>query len=106
MTQKLTQDMILNKEFHVDFKGYSALEVDQFLDDVLNDYAMFETLLKEQHERLMKYEESLAQQRKMLLEYEGKSRAQGDITPNQYSHVDVLKRISKLEAAVFENQDK
>ena len=54
----------------------------------------------------MKYEESLAQQRKMLLEYEGKSRAQGDITPNQYSHVDVLKRISKLEAAVFENQDK
>ena len=30
-------DAILNKQFNIDFKGYSPVEVDQFLDSVVRD---------------------------------------------------------------------
>ena len=38
----------VEKEFHVDFKGYNAVEVDQFLDLVLEDYQNFENTINEQ----------------------------------------------------------
>ena len=38
----LTPEEILNKEFNVDFKGYTPSEVDAFLDDVLEDYQTME----------------------------------------------------------------
>ena len=38
----LTPEEILNKEFNVDFKGYSPSEVDTFLDTVLEDYQIME----------------------------------------------------------------
>ena len=38
----LTPEEILNKEFNVDFKGYSPAEVDSFLDSVLEDYQIME----------------------------------------------------------------
>ena len=39
MENKLNLDpqTILDKEFHVDFKGYSPAEVDEFLDSVIQD---------------------------------------------------------------------
>lgn len=103
MTQKLTADSIFDKEFHVDFKGYNALEVDQFLDDVMNDYEYFEKIIKEQKELLDRYEETLAQQKRMLIEQDGKSRVTNEL-PSQFSHVDILKRVSRLEEAVFNNK--
>ena len=38
----LTPEQILDTEFKVDFKGYSAEEVDAFLDMVLDDYYKME----------------------------------------------------------------
>ena len=38
----LSIDDIFNKEFSVDFKGYSPIEVDQFLDTVMADYKAYE----------------------------------------------------------------
>lgn len=105
MAQKLTSDSIYNKVFHIDFKGYSAVEVDQFLDDVIKDYEHFETLIREQQELLERYEKTLAQQRKQLVELEGKSRVQNDIIPSQFSHVDILKRISRLEEVVLKDKE-
>lgn len=100
MTQKLTTETIFEKEFHVDFKGYNALEVDQFLDDVMNDYEHFENIIKEQKELLDRYEESLAQQKRVIIDQESKARVSSDL-PSQFSHVDILKRVSRLEEAVF-----
>lgn len=100
MSQKLTTETIFDKEFHVDFKGYNALEVDQFLDDVMNDYHFFEGIIKEQKELLDRYEETLSQQKRMLMEQEVKSRVSNE-PPSQFSHVDILKRVSRLEEAVF-----
>lgn len=105
MAQKLTSDEIFNKVFHVDFKGYSAVEVDQFLDTVIKDYEYFETLIKEQQELLDRYEKTLSIQRKQLIEMEGKSRVQSEVIPSQFSHVDILKRISRLEEVVLKNKE-
>ena len=35
---KLKVEDVLNKQFNIDFKGYSSVEVDEFLDLVINDY--------------------------------------------------------------------
>lgn len=105
MAQKLSSESIFNKEFHVDFKGYSAVEVDQFLDDVIKDYEYFETVIKEQKELLERYETTLGQQRRQIIELEGKTRVQTEQIPSQFSHVDILKRISRLEEVVLSNKE-
>lgn len=105
MAQKLSSESIFNKEFHVDFKGYSAVEVDQFLDDVIKDYEYFETVIKEQKELLERYETTLGQQRRQIIELEGKTRVQTQQIPSQFSHVDILKRISRLEEVVLSNKE-
>lgn len=101
MTQKLSIQMILDKEFHIDFKGYNAKEVDEFLDNVMRDYEAFEAIIHEQRELLDRYEETLSNQKRIILDYEGKSRATKDAPPQHVSYVDLLKRVSKLEDEVF-----
>lgn len=103
MKQKLTIDQILEKEFHVDFQGYNALEVDEFLDMVMRDYEMFESLILEQKELLDRYEETLTKQKLQIRELQSSERAQKDIEPKA-SYVDLLRRISKLEDDVYKNK--
>ncbi|MFA5421698.1 MAG: DivIVA domain-containing protein [Bacilli bacterium] len=43
----LTSKAVLSKVFLKDVKGYDALEVDTFLDQVVNDYRLFEKALLE-----------------------------------------------------------
>lgn len=105
MVQKLTSEEIYNKEFHIDFKGYRAVDVDQFLDDVMKDYEFFENLIQEQQSLLEQYEKTLSQQRRQLIEVEGKSRGQVENVPSQFSHVDILKRISRLEDVVLKGKE-
>lgn len=100
MKKSLSKEAILNKEFHVDFKGYNAVEVDEFLDLVLKDYEYFESIIDQQKDLLNKFEDALSQQKRVILEYEGKTRAEAQ-TPKEVNHVDLLKRVSKLEEAVF-----
>ena len=47
METKLNLDVhaILDKEFHVDFKGYSASEVDALLDLVIEDYQVYDQMI-------------------------------------------------------------
>lgn len=101
MARKLTIDEIYEKEFHVDFKGYNAVEVDQFLDEVLEDYQYFESVIEEQRKRIEQYEDALKQQKRLLLEYEGRRRAETSDENSSFNHVDILKRVSRLEEAVF-----
>ena len=53
MENKLNLDpqTILDKEFHVDFKGYSPAEVDEFLDSVIQDYQIYERKIGELGEK-------------------------------------------------------
>ena len=46
---QLSPKKILNKHFQIDFKGYSATEVDYFLDTVVEDYETFAKMLNESY---------------------------------------------------------
>ncbi|NLW15759.1 MAG: DivIVA domain-containing protein [Erysipelothrix sp.] len=100
MNQKLTAEEILETEFKIDFNGYNALEVDSFLDKVLQDYAAFEKQITEQLELLERYETTLEKQKRIIQEFHNAERVSKDVEPLP-SYVDLLRRIAKLEAAVF-----
>lgn len=86
---KFTRDDILNKEFKGQVRGYSKDEVDEFLDQIMVDYELFEQKV-----------EALEQEIKTL-----KNKTQRSTTThtNQMpqTNYDVLKRLSNLEKAVF-----
>ncbi len=100
MKEKLTIDTILAQEFYIDFKGYNAQEVDRFLDDVMHDYDHFQSIIASQKELLLRYEEKVDSLNRRLAELESKATVTQDL-PSQFSHVDILKRVSRLEEAVF-----
>ncbi len=98
MNEKLKQnpESILNKRFNVDFKGYSPLEVDSFLDDVMHDYAHFESLIATLVNKVEMLEESLHMYQQKLLESNTTIAALKDSENAPPS--DVLKRLARLES--------
>jgi DivIVA domain-containing protein len=97
----LTPEEILNKEFNVDFKGYSPNEVDSFLDSVLEDYQIMEDNVQELLNEIAKLKEQVKQLTAKNIELEGKKMAFDLSNTTSYSSVDVLKRISRLEEIVY-----
>jgi DivIVA domain-containing protein len=98
MNDKLKQnpESILNKRFNVDFKGYSPLEVDSFLDDVMHDYAHFESLIATLVNKVEMLEESLHLYQQKLLESNTTIATLKDSENAPTS--DVLKRLARLES--------
>jgi DivIVA domain-containing protein len=97
---KLDAQSIYQKEFNIEFKGYSASEVDTFLDVVIKDYQLFEEAalnLQEQIEQLQKIN---LQYQNRLTELAGRLEA-GDAGEPQGNSVDLLKRLAKLESEVY-----
>ena len=95
MENKLNLDpqTILDKEFHVDFKGYSPAEVDEFLDSVIQDYQIYERKIGELGEKLMAQERANAS-----------LKAMEEAGQNSFNQVDILKRLSRLEQEVYKNK--
>ncbi|HZJ86704.1 MAG TPA: DivIVA domain-containing protein [Erysipelothrix sp.] len=100
MSKKLTIEEILETQFKIDFNGYSAQEVDAFLDRIMLDYQEFQRIIDEQKELLARYETTLDRQKNVIQELHNKNRATEDIEP-QPNYVDLLKRIALLEEKVF-----
>lgn len=98
MNDKLKQnpESILNKRFNVDFKGYSPLEVDSFLDDIMHDYAHYESMIASLVKQVEKLEDSLHSYQTKLLEANTSLAALKDNESAPQS--DVLKRLARLEA--------
>ena len=105
---KLSPSKIVDKEFTPKKHGYDALEVDKFLDEIVDDYILLEqyvTRLEKEHEDLMKtaklYKSRLDQAE---IQNEIMKEKLGDITHNKdvsLSNLDLLKRISALEQALY-----
>ena len=49
---KLSAEKIYNKDFSIDFKGYSPQEIDEFLDVVIKDYQVAEKVIDEVFEEI------------------------------------------------------
>lgn len=90
---------IFEKQFNVDFKGYAATEVDEFLDSVIEDYQKYDSMIQELGERLQRFEAEIQTLRNRNIELEGIVAAKPEQTVP--SNVDIIKRLSRLEAEVF-----
>ena len=102
----LTPKEILEKEFKIDARGYRPQEVDKYLDMVIRDYTEYENIIKKLEQDVKDLTEdniTLKQELRRLqneLELASKNEA-----PSRSNNVDLLKRISQLEKAVFGNEE-
>ena len=96
---KLTVNDVLEKQFNIDFKGYSSAEVDEFLDLVISDYQEYDEMIKELGDRLQEYENQVNTLKAKVIELEGKQDALDNEVP--LNNVDILKRLTRLENEVF-----
>lgn len=97
----LNPEEIYNKQFNVDFKGYAPAEVDSYLDTVLDDYQTMEENVQELLDLVSRLQEQVNELTKKNVELEGKIKAIDLSNTTSYSSVDLLKRISRLEAQVY-----
>ena len=99
----LTPQEILEKDFKIDTRGYRLKEVDEFLDMIISDYEQFykiiESMEKEKTE-LLKEIMSLKQElRNVSMDAEIAKNSKPDTM--EITNLDILRRLSNLEKAVF-----
>lgn len=98
---KLTPDEILNTTFKTDLRGYSAFEVDSFLDIILDDYQVMEENTQELLDRIAVLNNEIETLKAKNRELEGQNKALDLSATTSYSSVDFLKRLSRLEEEVY-----
>ena len=105
---QLSPKKILNKHFQIDFKGYSATEVDYFLDTVTEDYETFASMLNESYDQIEQLEKENEALKAKINQLEKERMIQQDniksMEENLSSNVDLLKRISSLEREVYKDK--
>ncbi len=105
---QLSPKKILNKQFQIDFKGYSATEVDYFLDTIVLDYENFAKMLNEAYEQIEALERTNQTLKSRISDLEKENMIQQDnlaaMEENISSNVDLLKRLSNLEKEVYKNK--
>ena len=106
----LTAQEIYVKEFHVDLKGYAPAEVDEFLDMVIEDYQKYDEKVEELGAAVTRYEEKIKelQQQLFALQSENENlneKVNSDFVNGSSNTVDILKRIARLEKAVFNQSE-
>ena len=62
----LIRNIIYEKEFHVDLKGYAPAEVDEFLDMVIEDYQKYDEKVEELGAAVTRYEEKIKELQQQL----------------------------------------
>lgn len=91
---------IYEQSFNIEFKGYSMLEVDQFLDDIIQDYSFFESQLHKASELIVDLQQKNANLQAQLIEVQGRLDVNqgGEVNLQQ---TDLMKRLAKLESEVY-----
>jgi len=97
----LTPEQILDTQFEIDFKGYSADQVDSFLDMILEDYQIMEENTQELLNTIESLKQEISSLKRQKIELEGQKRAFDLSNTTNYSSVDMLKRISRLEEQIL-----
>lgn len=102
----LTAQVIYEKEFHVDIKGYAPAEVDEFLDQIIEDYQTYDEKIEELGQALARYEEKIKELSQQVFTLQSENQAlnekvSADFVNGNTDTVDILKRIARLEQAVF-----
>ena len=101
----LTPQDILDKEFKIDTRGYRPQEVDKFLDVIIGDYTKFIALVKRLDSEKKALIEDNLRLKKELREAQDKIELLKNTSSKEITNVDMLRRISMLEKAVFRDND-
>ena len=102
----LTPKKIYEQEFKTSMRGYDKTEVDEFLDDVIQDYTVYIALVKELQEENAKLKAKVTSASASRPAYSSATSEPSHTTGNiaSASNYDILKRISRLEKEVFGKQ--
>lgn len=107
-TLKLNANKILHKQFEGSKPGYNALQVDTFLDTVIADYESTEKYIVKSEKNLDEFSKLNAMLNKKLSKVEAENAVMTEKFKNisdndnvSLSNLDLLKRISALEQALF-----
>lgn len=98
---KLKIEDVLEKQFNIDFKGYSSVEVDEFLDLVIADYQQYNQMIDELGNHLQEYERQINALKNKIVELEGRQKAASVDMSAPIDNIDILKRLTRLENEVF-----
>lgn len=101
MELKLDAKKILDNEFHVDFKGYRAIEVDEFLDVVISDYQKFDEIVASLTNKINQLELQNSSLKAQVMELENRQALQNVGNEENISQTDIIKRLVKLENEVY-----
>ena len=107
---KITSKELLDKQFRGVRNGYDPLEVDIFLDQILSDYRMLESLkllTTSEHNELINRLSELEEKNKQLEIENASMRSKfSNIKKTDFvtkDNIDLIKRINSLEKFLFEN---
>ena len=96
---------IFEQEFGREVRGYSKVEVDEFLDDVIKDYETYAALVKSLRQEIADLKEELTRKPQVS---SAPSPSQPDpidvAASSSMTNFDILKRLNRLEKEVFGKQ--
>ena len=99
---------IFEQEFKTSMRGYDKKEIDEFLDNVIQDYESYLTQIQELSEENDRLKQQLAAKSKADAQssYASSQAASAQQTrvAQSATNFDILKRISRLEKEVFGKQ--
>lgn len=96
----LTAQVIYEKEFHVDLKGYAPAEVDEFLDQIIEDYQEYDEKIEELGVALTRYEAKIKELQQQIFALQTEKQNASERVSGNNDQVDLLKRITRLEDVV------
>ena len=95
---------IYDQDFNREVRGFSKVEVNEFLDDVIKDYETYAALVKELREENARLREELAKQAVPQEASVAGSTGQEFPQVTTATNFDILKRLNRLEKEVFGKQ--
>ena len=92
---------IFEQEFGREVRGYSKVEVDEFLDDVIKDYETYAALVKSLRQEIAELKEELSRKPESAPVH---AEPLEMTATTSMTNFDILKRLNRLEKEVFGKQ--
>ena len=92
---------IFEQEFGREVRGYSKVEVDEFLDDVIKDYETYAALVKSLRQEIAELKEELSRKPESA---PVQAEPLEMTATTSMANFDILKRLNRLEKEVFGKQ--
>lgn len=100
MSFKHSAKSIYDHSFNVEFKGYSMVEVDGFLDQIIQDYQVFETEALKSQQTIQDLQKANANLQAKIIELQARLEVSSAADVNAQQS-DLLKRLAKLESEIY-----